>query len=78
MDAPPTDAPPTDAPPPRTPQDARPRSMSPDAQPTTTRRQAGPQDRPLPGGDDDESRWIYEVAGEYSSETWAPPESVRR
>ncbi|MER7579629.1 hypothetical protein [Kitasatospora sp. NPDC097691] len=22
--------------------------------------------------------WIYEVAGEYSTETWAPPESIRR
>ncbi|WP_431676613.1 hypothetical protein [Kitasatospora sp. KL5] len=33
----------------------------------------------MPVGDgEDGSRWVYEVAGEYSSDTWAPPESVRR
>ncbi|MFE7564768.1 hypothetical protein [Kitasatospora sp. NPDC057500] len=37
----------------------------------------GPQDPPLPPGREGGS-WIYEVAGEYSAETWAPPEAIRR
>ncbi len=61
------------------PQDARPQSMSQDTRPQGALRPVGPQDAPMPGGDDDDgSRWIYEVAGEYSSETWAPRESIRR
>ncbi|MFB6894515.1 hypothetical protein ACFCX4_35045 [Kitasatospora sp. NPDC056327] len=48
-----------------------------DAPPRGTMRPAGPQDPPRPPGTEDGS-WIYEVAGEYSSESWAPPESIRR
>ncbi|MDJ0345705.1 hypothetical protein QMK19_34285 [Streptomyces sp. H10-C2] len=61
----------------RRPADARPLDTPQDARPPGTLRPVGPQDLPLPG-DDDGSRWIYEVAGESSSETWAPPESIRR
>ncbi|MFI9329817.1 hypothetical protein ACIGZJ_20015 [Kitasatospora sp. NPDC052868] len=56
------------------PQDAVPATPQ-DAPPRGTMRPVGPQDPPLPGGG---GSWIYEVAGEYSSETWAPPESIRR
>lgn len=30
------------------------------------------------GNGGDGSRWIYEIGGDYSSETWSPPEAIRR
>ncbi|MER7701930.1 hypothetical protein ABTX81_03375 [Kitasatospora sp. NPDC097605] len=48
-----------------------------DAPPRGTMRPVGPQDPPLPPGREG-GTWIYEVAGEYSAETWAPPEAIRR
>jgi hypothetical protein len=38
----------------------------------------GLEDLPLPNGAANGDHWIYEIDGEYSSETWAPPESIRR
>jgi len=38
----------------------------------------GLEDLPVPGGTDNGDRWIYEIDGDYASETWAPPESIRR
>lgn len=29
-------------------------------------------------GDGDGSRWIYEIGGDYTSDTWSPPEAIRR
>jgi hypothetical protein len=53
---------------PDAPQDAWPPETLPD----------GLEDLPLPAGADNGDHWIYEIDGEYSSETWAPPESIRR
>lgn len=38
----------------------------------------GLRNLPLPSHSDNGDRWIYEIDGEYASETWAPPESIRR
>ncbi|MFJ8039728.1 hypothetical protein ACIRBX_04320 [Kitasatospora sp. NPDC096147] len=60
------------------PQDAVPQDAGPgDAGPRGSMRPVGPQDPPMPA-EGREGTWIYEVSGEYSSETWAPPEAIVR
>jgi hypothetical protein len=38
----------------------------------------GLQDLPLPSGGDNGDRWVYEIDSEYESDSWVPPESIRR
>lgn len=72
-----------DAPPREEPQDAPPREAAQNA-PQDAPQDASPGVRrdALPGLPPElvgqGGSWIYEVAGEYSTETWAPPESIRR